>query len=78
MLPILISATLRLRLCCSRLVRSTATCLSRTSLQRSNLPDTRIPNTWPGVSERPRAVTEAQLPGGLEYKRGGTPLSCPY
>lgn len=40
MLRILISATLWLRLCCSRLTRRTATCRSRTSLQRSNLQHT--------------------------------------
>lgn len=43
-LRILISATLWLRFCCSRLARRTATCLSRTSLQRSNLQ--RHHKTW--------------------------------
>lgn len=44
MFRILISATLWLRLCCSRLRRKTATCLSRTSLLRSNL--------WPTESRQ--------------------------
>lgn len=40
MFRILISATLWLRLCCSRLSRRTETCLSRTSLLRSSLQPT--------------------------------------
>lgn len=45
MLRILISATLWLRFCCSRLTRRTATCRSRTSLQRSNLQHIDMPNS---------------------------------